>query len=79
MLNDNTNQKLSIKWLMLLSLILVVSVSMFSSPTFSSLMYSNPTSYSHLRLQQVYAQNGEDNGESESESESSSSESESER
>ena len=56
--SDNSNRKLSNKSLMLLSLLLIVSVSMFSSPPFSSLMYSLPIPPSQLRLQQVFAQNG---------------------
>jgi hypothetical protein len=68
--SDNSNQKLSTKSIMLLSLILIISVSMFSSPALSSLMYSLPSPSSQLRLQQAFAQNGEDNGESDSSSES---------
>ena len=48
--SDNSNRKLSIKSLMLLSLILIVSVSMFSSPTLSSLMYSILKSFFTIKI-----------------------------
>jgi len=64
MYDRNVIQKFSIRSFMLLSLILIVSVSMVSSPILSSIMYSfsNSPTQSFIRL--AYAQNGDDSGES---------------
>ena len=69
MSNGNVIKKHPLRSLMLLSLILIISVSMFSAPLMSSMMYSFSNSPTQSFFQLAYAQNGDDISESESESE----------
>ena len=64
MYNGNVIQKFSIRSVMLLSLILIISFSMFSAPILSSIMYSFSNSPTQSFFQLAYAQNGDDSGES---------------
>jgi hypothetical protein len=64
MYEGNVIQKPSIRSVMLLSLILIISFSMFSAPALSSIMYSFLNSSTPSFFQLAYAQNGGESGES---------------
>ena len=73
MSNDDIIQKFSIRSLLLLSFIAIVSISMISAPIFSSIMYIFSNSPPRALFQIVNAQNGDDsNSNSESDSNSNS-------
>ena len=57
MSNGNVIQKFSIRSLVLLSLIPIISISMFGAPILSSMMYSFSNSPTQSFLQLAYAQN----------------------
>ena len=75
MSSGNVNQKFFMRSLVLLSLIVIVSISLFSAPILSSMMYSISNSSTPSFFQLANAQNGTDIGESDSSGETDTSES----
>ncbi len=66
MSSGNVNQKFFMRSLVLLSLIVIVSISLFSAPILSSIMYSVSNSSTPSFFQLAYAQNGTDSSERDS-------------
>ena len=60
MFNDDIIQKFSIRSLMLLSLLAIVSISMFTAPILSGIIYSISNASTQSFFQLAHAQNGDD-------------------